>query len=126
MRVRLPLRRESGIHARGLSVLLALVPLLAGCDGSRPARHSQPPSGPPTSRSSVEQYPPNPSPARIESPEAKTPTTSDQQEITVYITRTGAKYHRAGCRYLSKSCIPTTLKQAKGRYGPCSVCGPPR
>lgn len=47
--------------------------------------------------------------------------------VTVYITKTGAKYHRAGCRYLSKSCIPISLEEAKKRgYGPCSVCNPPK
>jgi len=50
----------------------------------------------------------------------------DQGDVTVYVTRTGAKYHRAGCRYLSKSMIPMKLKDAKQRYGPCSVCGPPQ
>lgn len=43
---------------------------------------------------------------------------------TVYVTRTGSKYHRAGCSYL-KSSIPMSLEQAKGRYGPCSRCRPP-
>jgi len=44
----------------------------------------------------------------------------------VYITRTGKKYHAGDCRYLSKSKIPITLKDAiqKG-YTPCSVCSPP-
>lgn len=51
---------------------------------------------------------------------------TDQKELTVYITRTGKKYHRAGCRYLSKSQIPISLKDAVNRgYGPCSVCNPP-
>jgi hypothetical protein len=53
------------------------------------------------------------------------PTTDAQSEI-VYITRTGSKYHRAGCRYLSKSKIPISLKEAKQHYSPCSVCNPPR
>jgi hypothetical protein len=45
----------------------------------------------------------------------------------VYITRTGSKYHRAGCRYLSHSAIPIRLSVAKARgYTPCSVCDPPR
>lgn len=45
------------------------------------------------------------------------------QEI-VYRTRTGAKYHRGGCRYL-KSVIPTTVEEATGMgLMPCSVCGP--
>lgn len=45
----------------------------------------------------------------------------------VYITRTGAKYHRSGCRYLKKSKIKVTLKWAKQHgYTPCKVCKPPK
>ncbi len=47
-------------------------------------------------------------------------------ESIVFITRTGTKYHRDGCRYLSKSRIPIGLTDAAARYGPCSVCKPPR
>ena len=44
---------------------------------------------------------------------------------TVYITKTGTKYHRAGCRYLAKSSIPITRKDAQARgYAPCKVCKP--
>ena len=47
-------------------------------------------------------------------------------EITVYITRTGKKYHGLDCRYLRKSCIPISLTEAKQRgYTPCKVCKPP-
>lgn len=47
----------------------------------------------------------------------------DPARITVYITKTGEKYHRDGCRYLSRSRIQTTLKVALERgLGPCSVC----
>jgi endonuclease YncB( thermonuclease family) len=48
----------------------------------------------------------------------------EQKEIIVYITRTGAKYHRPGCQYLRKSMIPISLKEAKRRYLPCSRCNP--
>lgn len=44
---------------------------------------------------------------------------------TVYVTKTGAKYHRATCSSLSKSAIPMTLTAASARYGPCSRCKPP-
>jgi micrococcal nuclease len=44
---------------------------------------------------------------------------------TVFVTRTGAKYHRAGCRSLAKSSIPISLKDATSRYGACAICGPP-
>ena len=45
----------------------------------------------------------------------------------VYITDSGEKYHRDGCRYLAKSKIKTTLAKAKAAgCEPCSVCDPPR
>jgi hypothetical protein len=50
---------------------------------------------------------------------------ADGASTTVYATRTGEKYHREICRYLSKSKIPMELKEAAARYGPCSVCRPP-
>jgi len=50
---------------------------------------------------------------------------NDNEDQTVYITRTGSKYHRGSCRYLSKSKIPISLKEAAARYTPCSVCQPP-
>jgi len=36
----------------------------------------------------------------------------DPQSVTVYITRTGKKYQRAGCRYLRQNSIPVKLKDA--------------
>jgi peptidoglycan hydrolase CwlO-like protein len=45
---------------------------------------------------------------------------------TVYITKTGSKYHNDGCRYLSQSKISIDLATAISKgYGPCSVCKPP-
>lgn len=53
------------------------------------------------------------------------PQQTEPQTITVYITNTGAKYHRDGCRYLSKSRIPIELKSAQvSGYTACSVCRP--
>jgi hypothetical protein len=49
----------------------------------------------------------------------------DPQTVTVYVTRTGAKYHRDGCRYLSHSKIPMSLTEASKRFAPCKVCRPP-
>ncbi len=46
---------------------------------------------------------------------------------TVYITDTGEKYHKSGCRYLSKSKHAISLEKARAQgYTPCSVCKPPR
>lgn len=47
-----------------------------------------------------------------------------QQEQTVYITRTGSKYHRGNCRYLRQSKIPISLSSAMLAYSACSVCRP--
>jgi micrococcal nuclease len=56
--------------------------------------------------------------------EKQVPATQEQDE-TVYITKTGAKYHRASCNYLRKSAIPISKKDAVARgYGPCSKCRP--
>jgi|GEM_PF-1122879 len=53
---------------------------------------------------------------------AKKTSAEDQ---TVYVTKSGKKYHRAGCRFLAKSQIPMGLEEAAARYGPCQVCSPP-
>jgi micrococcal nuclease len=58
--------------------------------------------------------------------EAK-PQISTNDNVTVYITKTGAKYHSAGCQYLRRSSIPISLKDAVARgHTPCSRCNPPR
>lgn len=56
-----------------------------------------------------------------------TPQPSQNQSQTVYITKSGNKYHTSGCSSLSKSKIPISLKDAKAkRYTPCSKCNPPK
>ena len=47
------------------------------------------------------------------------------QTETVYVTKTGAKYHRASCSSLSKSKIEMALVDAAARYGACKNCKPP-
>ena len=52
-------------------------------------------------------------------------TPTEAKDVTVYITNTGKKYHRASCRYLRKSMIPIKKKDAITRgYTWCSVCKP--
>lgn len=48
------------------------------------------------------------------------------QAETVYITRTGKKYHRGSCSALRRSKIPIALVDAKQGYAPCARCDPPR
>jgi hypothetical protein len=44
---------------------------------------------------------------------------------TVYITDSGTKYHKRGCRYLSKSKYSRKLSEAKAQgYSACKVCKP--
>lgn len=57
--------------------------------------------------------------------ESAAATATDTSEQTVYVTRTGSKYHKAGGRYLYKSAIPMKLKDTAVRYAPCGVCNPP-
>ena len=44
---------------------------------------------------------------------------------TVYVTKTGSKYHTYGCDYLNGQPLKTTLSNAidKG-YSPCKMCNP--
>lgn len=50
---------------------------------------------------------------------------TDSQGQTVYITATGQKYHRDGCRYLKKSKYEISKADAIAQgYEPCSVCKP--
>lgn len=67
-----------------------------------------------------------PTPATRKLSEAQTTGATEPEAETVYITRTGSKYHRSSCQYLRRSRIPVSLKEAKQSYGPCSVCKPPR
>ena len=61
-------------------------------------------------------------------PESGKVTQSTQsQNVTVYVTKTGKKYHVDGCSSLSKSKIPMSLKEAKKEgYTPCEKCNPPQ
>lgn len=50
---------------------------------------------------------------------------NDDVAYTVYKTRTGDCYHRSGCRYLSRSCIPVSKSRAISQgLRACSICNP--
>ncbi len=65
-----------------------------------------------------------PRPARNPQPVISKPVKTD--EIIVYVTKSGKKYHREGCQHLRKSSRAISLKEAleKG-YEPCTRCKPP-
>jgi hypothetical protein len=48
-----------------------------------------------------------------------------QEDPTVFVTKTGDKYHKDGCRSLARSKIPMKLREAVKQYGACLVCKPP-
>jgi hypothetical protein len=44
---------------------------------------------------------------------------------TIWITRTGKKYHRESCRALAKGATALPLGRAAAKYSPCDLCHPP-
>ena len=72
-------------------------------------------SGSPSGVTSTPTAPATTAAAAAPSPAAQgQPSTDEKQSVTVYVTKTGNKYHRAGCSYL-KSSIPMTLADAKAQ-----------
>ncbi|MDR1421246.1 MAG: hypothetical protein LBI64_00065 [Coriobacteriales bacterium] len=64
--------------------------------------------------------------AQAEAAAAEAAAANDKANTTVYITDTGAKYHRDGCRHISQSKIPISLGDAVSQgYEPCKTCNPP-
>lgn len=64
----------------------------------------------------------------IVKPKVEKPKAVDKSaSTTVYITKTGKKYHRGSCSYLRRSKIRISLRDACARgYTPCSRCNPPK
>ena len=80
-----------------------------------------------TARAAVSQGKSTAGPTTKAEPAAKVQVAPKEPgDVTVYITKTGKKYHTAGCRFLKSSKIPISLPEAKAKgYTPCGVCGPP-
>lgn len=92
-------------------------------DGATIVSDAQPATAPSTTSPTPQRQ----ATASSEAIQRSTPQPRAQtQETTVYVTRTGAKYHRDGCRYLSRSRIPMSLSDAQQSYSACSVCRPPQ
>ena len=58
-------------------------------------------------------------------PPATKPQKPEEEQVTVYVTKSGSKYHKGHCSYLRKSKIAMSLKDAARSYAPCSRCRPP-
>jgi len=114
-------------RSRGTFLACLLLPLTivaivfaAGCFSPTGQGHNDNPA--PPSQSTLQPQPQPQPPSQLQ----PQPQPAAQSGVTVYVTRTGEKYHRLGCQYLRKSCIPMSLEDAKARgYGPCSRCRPP-
>lgn len=66
-----------------------------------------------------------PEPAPTAAQETAAEITENPDSQTVYITDTGKKYHKNGCRYLDASQHAILLENAVKRgYEPCKVCKP--
>ena len=97
-------RKNGGYHVHNQTKYCACHPDSSGCGGRA--------SPPPASSTAA-------SPQGIAAVPSKGAATT-----TVYVTATGAKYHREGCRYLTSSARATTLAEAAVDKTPCSVCKP--
>jgi len=49
-------------------------------------------------------------------------TIANTRDDTVYVTKSGKKYHRANCRLLSENKMALPLSQARVERGPCRLC----
>jgi micrococcal nuclease len=54
------------------------------------------------------------------------PASGQAEDLTVYVTNTGTKYHLETCKSLSRSKIPLSLGDAvRSGYEACAICKPP-
>ncbi len=94
----------------------------------QPTRSSKPAATLDTTSKPTSTPTPTPTPTKTPAPpsdDVSEPAVATQNERTVYITKTGEKYHRSGCKYLRKSQISISLDDAIARgFEPCSVCNP--
>ncbi|MCZ6653912.1 MAG: phospholipase D family protein [Planctomycetota bacterium] len=58
-------------------------------------------------------------------PPTTKPQKPEEKQVTVYVTKSGSKYHKGHCSYLRKSKIAMSLEDAARTYAPCSRCRPP-
>jgi len=105
-------------------LLLALIVITVSCGSQSPrqvAHRGQTPREPQTAADA---------PVAREAQTARdgqTAVPTDNDELTVYITDTGQRYHLSTCRMLRASRHPISLAEAKRRgYTPCKICWPPR
>jgi cytoskeletal protein RodZ len=138
------------------AVMLSLFIIISGCSDSKPTTTTTPTKSQPTTQAQPDQktQPQQQTETKAATPtQTTTPTQATTQtqtttqtqkatapvatstkstqtenkSVTVYVTKTGEKYHSDGCSSLSKSKIPMSLSDARASgYTPCSKCNPPQ
>ena len=54
------------------------------------------------------------------------PPAKEENQVSVYVTKAGKRYHRQDCRFLAESKIAINLGEAKAcGFTPCRICQPP-
>ena len=97
-------------------LILALLAITVAC-GSRPARQLAQRGQTPREVQTA---------GEAQTPHDDQTAQTDNDELTVYITDTGQRYHLSTCRSLRLSKHAISLGEAKRRgYTPCKICQPP-
>ena len=121
------------------AVILAL--LFASCNGGNDTRPAPTPTptvdvveapeitpAPTSAPTPTPEPTPTPTPAPTPAPTAApvaAPAAAEPQTVTVYVTNSGTKYHRAGCSHLKSSKIEMDKDAAiAAGYTPCKTCNP--
>lgn len=109
------------------AVILALI--VASCSGgSDDPTYTIPTPTPTVTVTEEPQATPTPTPAPTPAPTAApapAPAAAEPQTVTVYVTNSGTKYHRAGCSHLKSSKIEMDKDAAiAAGYTPCKTCNP--
>lgn len=65
-----------------------------------------------------------PAPEAVAAPALANAQGYSPELLTVYITRSGGKYHLPGCHYLGANKIPLPISEAVRHFEPCSICFP--
>lgn len=113
-----------GSLAAVLVVGLGIMAVVGGPD--EPAQ-TLAPAGTPKATAAVVPVEPPTAPVQPQDPPAARPKDAAAlAATTVHVTRSGKKYHSAGCRSLENSDIPISLADAKAKgLTACSTCSPP-
>ncbi len=116
--------REQTVASSKVAVEPDTLNLLTGWSVRLRYNHQSPPATEAVARISVktEKARPNSHPEVPRRPETDAnPSAASAQVTTVYVTRTGSKYHRFECRHLSIGRIPVVLAEAQEKYNRAAI-----